>query len=515
MITNSFNKLSNILFSVLLGILVFAANTSETSSTDTTFVRKKLISSFTKKDSSNSLKSFQNQIDKILDHKHLNKTKFSVLVYSLQKDDYLYQKDPNLLLTPASLTKLFTSFSIYANLGRQFRLHTGIYTDGRQMDSVLNGNLYLVGRGDPYLSTSDLEKIAEIITNLGVKRITGNIYADGSFFDEMTSRREYSGDKDNVQATPPITGLSIERNTVTVLVNAGNKLGEKVKVQTFPPSEAFEIINSAKVGGKSRRKKSISISSKMGSNGVQRISVSGQLQANRSYSYRYYIENPALVAAGTLKNRLENGGIFINGKIGQSSIPDLDSSVVLQPLGSFSRPVSEIIYEMNKESNNYLAESLFKMLGAYFGNSKHNADGAENIVFNRFKQIEIQCEKCMINDGSGLSRRNLVKADAILNMLLYARKSGFYHEFDSSLSIAGIDGTLRKRMIGTHAENNLRGKTGTLRNVSGLAGYVKTLDNDLLAFVFLFNGPNVGVYKEIENELGEALSSFFYFNEES
>jgi D-alanyl-D-alanine carboxypeptidase len=101
-----------------------------------------------------------------------------------------------------------------------------------------------------------------------------------------------------------------------------------------------------------------------------------------------------------------------------------------------------------------------------------------------------------------------------VKLLASASRLSFGRQLDSTLPVAGYDGTLRNRMIGTLAENNVHAKTGTHGNVSALSGYVTTLDGERLAFAFMFNGPSVGVYKTVENELGTLLAQFFYFNEE-
>jgi serine-type D-Ala-D-Ala carboxypeptidase/endopeptidase (penicillin-binding protein 4) len=509
---------------------------------------------FSKEDSTNSLKSLKESIDEVLKNDYLNKTKYSIAVYSLDQNDYIYQKNIYEAITPASNTKLFTSFSAFSIYGKNYYVSTVVYSDAKpNKDSILNGNLYLVGYGDALLSVSDIEFLADDLKHSGIKKINGNIYADDSFFDNITDRMLYAGDADRVEGLPPITPLSIEKNIVQILVRAGNTAGEKVSVQTIPASEAFKITTTATVrGGKKNSKGSLElnqpekaapnsipvkeiynygggdkqdlalsaagkiyISSKLGSDGYQNLKVTGSLNAGRTYYYSYHILNPALAVAGCLKDRLVSGGVPVTGTIGIKSINEIDSTKKPVYLSVFQRPLLELLLPVNKNSDNYLAETVFKMIGGSENLDKHTGKSAQQAIKEALKKYRIYCDKCQLNDGSGLSRRNLCTTDALIQLLKNASMSEFASEFESTLAIAGIDGTLQKRMTFGLAENNLRGKTGTLRNVSALSGYVNSLDGERLCFSFIFNGPNIGVYKEIENQLGEILSQFFYYNIEN
>ena len=514
---------------------------------------------FSRKDSINSLKSLKEEIDEVLKNANLSRTDYSIAIYSLDQDEYIYEKNINDALTPASNTKLFTTFTVLSLFGKDYHIPTIVYADEKPgKDSILNGNLYIVGNGDALLSVTDIEYIADELRNSGIKQINGNIYGDDTFFDSITDRKLYAGDDDHVEKLPPITALCIEKNIVQILVRAGSINGEKVQVQTIPASDAFRLDIDAKVTGGRKSGKNddiemdnidldlpeeyygnyqehpvsyyggghpaklassgtgrIYISSKLGDDGYQDLRVSGSLRAGRTYYYSYHILNPALAVAGALKDRLNFGGIPVNGDIGKKSINDMDS--LNKPIfyAVFQRPITDILYLVNKNSDNYLAETMFKMIGAYQNLDNHTGRSCQKAMRKLFHSKGINCENCQLNDGSGLSRRNLCTTGSIIELLRNAFHSDFYAVFDSTLSIAGIDGTLEKRMLIGLAENNLRGKTGTLRNVSALSGYVNTLDGERLAFSFIFNGPNVGLYKSLEDELGEILSQFFYYNVEN
>lgn len=497
-------------FFALVLLLVFynAHARQQGKSFDQMHQSKPVISS---RDSALSLQALRNEIDNVLNEKNLQKSKFGVAIYSLTTGKYYYQKNIDLPLTPASNTKLVTAFVALKELGKDFKVKTIVYSDSRDIrDSVLNGNLYIYGRGDPFLSINNIEQLADAISGLGIKNINGNIYADGSFFDNKKIRKDYSGDADHVENIPPITAICFEKNTATVLVTTGSKLGNPVNVQIIPPSPAFTISNTAKIANKGK----IAVASNM-SEGKQNFLVSGSLAANRTYSYRYYINNPELAVAGAFKQRLEAGGIKIKGDFGTQELSKLDSNKRIFKLAEIGRDVKDIIYPVLKNSDNFLAEMLFKLIGAESGKLSDNASGTKAITKKVMEKFAIPFEACMINDGSGLSRRNLLTARTLIHILKETDKLDFRSELDSCLAVAGIDGTLSRRMAETSAYENLRAKTGTLRNASSLAGYVNTIDGERLAFAFIFNGNAVWYYKQAEAELGRILSQFFFFNSEN
>lgn len=462
-------------------------------------------------DSLRSILTLQENINALLNDKNLKNSKFGLCVYSLNNNKSIYKKNSNVLLTPASNTKLFTSFALLDFLGANFKVKTSVYYDSDNLkDGVLNGDIYLYGRGDIFLSIPDIEELAQQIKNRGIKRINGNVYADASFFDQDYYRSSYSGDREEVEPTGPVYALSIEKNQINVLVKSSSKIGAPANIQIIPGSKSFVINNLAKVGyaGKKKKGRTIAISIKNNGN-TQVITVTGTIPPNQTAYYSYFNSNPALTAAGVLKERLEVIGVKVSGAVAQKNCPSIKSSVAKE-IASFSRPVTDIMYEVNKKSDNFLAEVLFKIVGGNYGKYPVTANSSREKVMESLKKNGIDNNGFMLNDGCGLSRRNLVTAEGLMSLLIKARQKNYGRTLDSTLAIAGVDGTLRRRMSGTLAQNNLHAKTGTLRNVSSLAGYVSTKNRDLFVFAFIFNGPSVGYYKQVENKIGELLANFEY-----
>lgn len=461
-------------------------------------------------DSSRALHRITNSIESLISDKTLKNTSVGIAIRSIREDKVLYTHNATQPLTPASTTKLFSTFSALYMLGGDYNVQTAVHTDAVGIQNgVLDGNIFLVGAGDPLLETQNIEQLAEQIRNLGITTIKGNVYGDASLFDNITDRYEYSGDDDRVQAVAPISALTLNHNTVTLLITSGNKIKSRARVQILPASEAISYAISATVKGSRRSRPNIQVQQSTGKDGKQHFSVSGTIPPGRTVSYTYIITNPAYVAAGVLLNRLEATGINVVGKATVQPVPKATSRSLLT---TYARPLSEIVSFVNKNSDNFGAEHIFKMVGGTQHGSKNTAHAAIHCMDTLLMKCNIPFQGCQLNDGSGLSRRNLVSPSSLATLLTRAWNMPFAQTFVNSFSIAGIDGTLKKRMRGTPAEGNLIGKTGTLRNVSALAGYVTTLDGEHLAFSLLFNGDNVGTYKKIENEIGELLANFSYRN---
>lgn len=559
---------------ILLLISVFSCNSqSDSNQKIQSTVSEPPQTQYTKSDSTAAISILQSRLQQIITNSKLNKSKYSLMVYSMDAHKTYFEKNPYSALTPASTTKLFSTFAAFVTLGGNYGVPTTVYSDAPIQNGIINGNLYLVGHGDALLNTTDIEELADQITKLGVKKITGKIYGDGTYFDNLTERHIYSGDHEVVESMPPITALGINRNTVTVMVSPGNP----PNVQTIPPSDAFTINSSTQTrsvipkvptpkqsiknkrpkktiikrkstpgkpvkkksskskrhtslensqydpeqdihnlgdappapkGGKKRSKSTSKgaaciVSSQTIATGEQIFSVKGSVPRGGLYTRYFVINRPELVAAGTLRNRLESGGVDVVGGIAVQAKP-----TSAQQIAEFKRPIAEIISYLNKNSDNYLAEHIFKMIGAAAGGQTQTAKKSVEVITQALEKEGISTEGLCINDGSGLCRRNLFSANTEVGLLSRASELPFFMEFESSLSLAGVDGTLRKRMKGTPAERNLHGKTGTLRNTSALAGYVNTRDNERLSFAFIFNGGSVGLYKSTENELGACLADF-------
>jgi len=483
----------------------------------------------------NSLQKLSLELNKLLNSDDLKNTQKSVTIYSIDNNEYFYLNNSDLPLTPASLTKLYTTYTALYLLGSDYFITTSIYIDGKVIDSILYGNLYIYGRGDALFSTTDLKLLIDKLYQKGLREIKGNIIADGSYFDTLTQRIDYSNDNDVVEPLPPITALSLERNTISVIVEGKNDSGNAT-VYSIPSSEHINISNKIKiigdksylfknqrkdnfeildyknfVGDSPRRRHSrstVKVISTISDNGIQKFDCRGFIRNNRKEYFAYFAAEPLLLISGAVKKYLESGGIKVEGNAIVGNVPK--NILTKSDFVNIKRPLYDLIYITIKESDNYLAENIYKIIGAYLGNHSSTAEQSRKIQDFIFNKSKIECNNCILNDGSGLSRRNLVTTRSVVQLLAKSQLLPFDDLFYNSLPIAGFDGTLKKRMLNSIAQYNVSAKTGTLKNVSGLAGFVYTIDGEFLAFAIIFNGPYVYNYKIYEDKIATLLASFSY-----
>lgn len=502
----------------------------------------------TASDSATALARLESDLRKLVTlTTEINQRSVGIKVVSLMSGKNLFDLNGDKPLTPASTTKLLTAYSALLLFGSDYEIPTIAFATSRPKDGVLKGDLIIRGHGDPLLSTVDIDELVAKLATSGIKRIEGDIIADATYFDGIYERLNYSGDADVVVDLPPVCGLSIEGNVVTVVVSSSRQSGQLCTVQTFPPSSGFAISNTAVSGGGGGKKKKRTsynegtpgadefsverygdeevIARRGGAsdenaggptiklttdeNGRQSISVSGTLGTNQTVSRQFEITNPPMIVAGMVRDRLLTRGITIDGDVRMGATPTKAAAIA-----QVERPLREVLNPVLKDSHNHYAEFLFKMIGGATSSSAGNVSTAEQArlaVTQCMAAAECEFGICKMNDGSGLSRRNLISPDALVAALASAYNNPLiFDALYESMSIAGVDGTLRKRMKGTRAAGNVHGKTGTLRNVSALTGYVTTADGEVMAFAMLMNGGNIGAYKEVQNNIATRIARFSY-----
>lgn len=587
----------------LLGIILYAAfaeripligascNEPESHTNNNLNPTNQQVPILTAADSTKAVVNFRSIIQNLIDAEGIaSNSKTSIRILTVKQHEVLFEKNPHQYLTPASTTKLFPSFSAFFTMGSDYMIPTQVLSDGMIENGVLKGDIYLKGFGDALLDEQDITALVLQLKQKGITSINGGIYADASYFDNITQRHIYSGDNEVVEPLAPITALGIHKNEFivdmvhgqtqiipasdAVFVNRSISAISKTNITQPKKSSTNKIVSkkttiktkngkkkvikveksnskksakkTAKKSSKKTVKKPLKKSSKKRShawwkigssfqdlqrNGdapkapkrkkkskapISRISIQhnqqGLITVNASgkgtSSATYTMKYPDIYAAGVLSSKLRLAGIHVqNGLLGRKSSP---SNAIM--ITEFKRPLAYMISLVNKNSDNFLAEHVYKMVGAYAGGHINTGKVATETVKNALSQCGIPVDGLCINDGSGLCRKNLFSAYVQTMLLEKAIKMKFGEAFKQTLSIAGVDGTLRKRMVGTYAENNLCAKTGTLRNTSALSGYASTKDGDQVVFSIINNGPNVSNYKQLENKIGAAIANFSYQN---
>jgi D-alanyl-D-alanine carboxypeptidase/D-alanyl-D-alanine-endopeptidase (penicillin-binding protein 4) len=457
-----------------------------------------------------------NKIDAIIQNRCLADAKIGIKIVSLKTGETIYERDSGELLIPASNMKLITSAAALTRLKPNYKFKTTVSYDGTIDGNILNGNLYVKGYGDPKLVTEELLLIVREIRNSGIDEISGDIIADESFFDSERTGNGWNLNDDNSRAyNARIGALSLNFNTITVYVDSAESHRERPKVVTNPPTSFVEVINNA-VTNRRRVGTTITVD-RIEDGGGDKIIVKGEVTAGKKRMHYYRnISNPPLYTATVFKEFLEREGISIKGNIKIGIQPE----GVEEFLDHESVPLSIIVRDLNKISNNFIAEQILKTMGAEIKGAPGTAEKGLSVIEEYLNEIGIQKGAYTIADGSGLSRFNRLTPSQIVKVLESMYDDfRFQSEYISSLSVMGIDGSLKERMNGSGSQEMVRGKTGTLDDVSAISGYAACVKcnscencslnrGEIFAFSIIMNDfrCNIGKVWDIQNQIISALT---------
>lgn len=428
-----------------------------------------------------SIQNLESGIDRIISDSFFERTTIAIDIFDLTDSIALFQKNNRLLLRPASNMKLLSSAASLLSLGEYYSFRTDLYHTGVIEEKTLYGDLFVVGGFDPCFSIHDLDSLVTIIKSLGIKKITGGIYADISKKDSMFWGKGWMWDDDPEPSAPYLSTLNINGNSIEIII-AGSEIGSPAQVRLNPQTNFVEVVDNTITVGENdscnflitrdwvNRENTILINGKINNtNGMN--SPEHRSRVNILYPERYFLT--------IFKEHLEQAGIFIKKSI---DVKNLNDNAVY--LNTIFRSIDEILPVVNKDSDNLSAEMLIYAI-AYedSGAPAAAADGLASIN-NFIDSIGFNHDDYSIADGSGVSHYNLVSAELLLETVkyIYYQRKDIFQIYYNSLAIAGIDGTLKNRMKNSSAENNVHAKTGTLNGVSNLSGYVTAKNGHLIAF---------------------------------
>lgn len=424
-------------------------------------------------------------------------TKTSIFIYNPVTGDTLYQKNIGESMIPASNTKLFTTAAALDLMGSDFVLKTSLMSEDSDFeDGIINGNLYIKGYGNSLFTEADLDSLVDDLLKMGIEKINGNIVGDDTYFDNIYSRDDWITDERANVTLPPVSALVINRNRMIINLIPNKSTGEYLGYTISPSTPFTKVKMNAKVTG---FKTSPRISANINSDGIN-INVSGGLRkSSRSKSYSIFIEDPPLFAAYLLYGKLKNKGIEISGSAEKGKAPAEVSEINYSSL-----PILKVMSDINKNSDNFLAECLFKTVGAFYSGEQGNSFYATQAVLTYVDEKGINDVGTSVVDGSGISRFNEITTASIVGLLeqIYIDEN-LYNDYYNTLAIMGEDGTLDDRLRRTGAESNFHGKTGTLRGVTALSGYLTTSGGEdlIISIIMEFKEKGSGYHKDIEDKI--------------
>lgn len=407
-------------------------------------------------------------IDSLTTQPEFRSAQWGVLIVNPRTGDTLYSKNAGKLFMPASNMKIITSAAALTLLGPEYTYKTTFLTNGEVRDSLLDGDLLVIGRGDPTVSdrmkgiamgdrmqglaTTVMDALADSLRAHGIRQVDGSIARVGNAFPD--SIYGYGWEWDDLGE---YYGAGVDE----LIFNEG-----MAPTKLRPPPDTV-----------------------------------------RDSLYSGPAKDPAKAYLDALNDALVRKGITADAGVMDSILPTpikMDTLFVLT-----SPPLRDILPALMKPSQNQIAEILLRTIGLERGGIG-TADTARKIVGQQLLAWGVQPDGFVIRDGSGLSDQDLLTPETIVRVLDRIQRDTAFATYYNAMPIAGVDGTIDKRMKGTPAEGNVHAKTGTKAKARALSGYVTTADGERLVFSILANNTTApgSTVTQVADQIGAALAAY-------
>lgn len=444
-------------------------------------------------------------------HPTLGRARIGVAVVDLETGTELFASNADLELNLASNTKLLTSVAALGTLGNGFRWRTTVLAEKPPDDAgVLDGDLYVRGKGDPMLNAHQLDELAAEVAARGVRTVEGRLVIDTGYFDEVTEPPHFDEQpKERAGFRAPVASFGVARSALTVTVVPDPGGGATVTLE--PDTGGYYELTKHEVTSSAEGRTRLRVETKL-VRGHYEVEVTGTIKRGEgSWEHRQRIEDPARFAAEVFKRALAEHGVTIKQRaIATGTVPLTAKPIAVHE----SQPLPDILRFMNKASDNYVAESVLKTLGAETKTPPAPAAWADGIAAVRtyLATIGLPAGSYRADNGSGLFSSTEVSAHQLTTLLAAAHANyRIGPDLLSTLPIGGVDGTLAKRWIGHPARGRVRAKTGTLDKVVTIAGYIAADSGHPLAFAILLNDVPAGqrpAARALMDEMVDALAAY-------
>lgn len=448
----------------------------------------------------------RNRLDELLNTPALKGAKLGVAVMDVESGRVLYARNEKQSYNPASNAKLITTAAALALLGPEYRFKTALYADELRGSDVV-GNLYIKGFGDPSFVTEGLWKLVSDLYAMGVRKIGGDIVIDDSYFDNARLPPAFEQKQEDGPWRAPTGATSLNYNAVAITVSPAPAEGQPARVTIEPPTTYVVVDNKARTAGSGQPQLQVAATAR----GEQTlITVSGRiLRGAEPRTFYKRVAHPDLYLGSTLRDFLIRRGFKLSGKAIKTGAAPATARMLV---GHVSDPLSVLIRDVNKRSNNFMAEQILKTLGAEtFGRPGTWKKGSD--ALGRFlDEIGVPRNAYQMQNGSGLYDADRLSPQILVQVLRQAyRDFRLGADFVASLAVAGADGTVVGRMEGGSAERYVRAKTGTLEGVTCLSGYAGAAGRPPLAFSILMNdvkGAATADARRVQDAIAETLVTY-------
>jgi D-alanyl-D-alanine carboxypeptidase/D-alanyl-D-alanine-endopeptidase (penicillin-binding protein 4) len=428
----------------------------------------------------------QHDIDAILTKPEAATMSWGILVRSLASDEVLFAINPAKLMMPASTLKVLTLATAAERLGWEYTYETRIVADGTIRGDTLDGNLVIVGGGDPSLVRETLDAWTAQITRLGITKITGTVLADARAFVGEGLGAGWSWDDLAYYYAAPIAAAQFRENAVDLILRPGAAPGSPVLYELRPAAiSGLRIENRVTTGPASASPEFVARRAA----GSPDLIIEGVVPArSRPVTHALSVHDPVHLLAAAFADALVAGGIAVGTPPPADAHIDLPENGTATPLVTHRSASLRVMSQhfMNVSQNQY-AETFVKTIGARVGTATF--DGGLKVMESTLVSWGVPADGFVLRDGSGLSRYNYTTPDTLVQVLAHMYRGPRHREpFRAALSVAGRPGRMAGRMRETPAAGNARTKDGAMASVRTLCGFVNTADGEPLAFAILANG---------------------------
>lgn len=430
--------------------------------------------------SSSYADGLNNQLKAVIKKHHFNEN--SLALYIEDDGQAIFSINASRGMVPASLTKIITAAAVLNNFSMNKKFETKLMASHAVKEGKLLGDLCLKGGGDPSFVSEKMWFLVNELKRSELVSVEGDLVIDATRFDDEL----YDSGRESVRVDrafdAPVSAASFNWNSTNVFIRPGPTVGAPAKVWLDPQSDYLELENKTKTipgfGAKTLEATRIKIGDH------DKIVVNGTISLNGAEATIYKsISNPNLWIGMHLKEFLKQRGISLKGKVKVAACAPGANTLAISP----SKNLNEIISDMLKFSNNFVAEMLAKNLAAENNVAPARMKDGIEAIKKYMDGLGFERKDYILENVSGLTRDNRFSAKQ-LAIVLNTVKNDFliFPEFASGLPIAGVDGTLKNRM--KREQSLVRAKTGYLDGVVSLAGFIGRKNKSPLLFVFMFNG---------------------------
>jgi serine-type D-Ala-D-Ala carboxypeptidase/endopeptidase (penicillin-binding protein 4) len=444
-----------------------------------------------------SLTHIHKALDDFASHPSLHNASWGFYAINTASGDPMASHNPHLALIPASTQKVITTLTALALLGENYRFETLLQHTGTINNGVLNGDLIITGKGDPTLGSETIDdslsltklyaEWTQVILQSGIRKISGSIIADGSWFDDFMVPAKWMWEDIGNYYGAGAHALTVNENLYSVFFRPGQREGEQTGViRTSPDIPGMGLKNDVTTGP---RRSGDNVYIYGAPYGNERWLTGTVPLGENNFEVKGSIPDPGQFLAASFKNYFLHNQIAINGDV--YTHRNTPVSITTKPRTTLtirkSPPLSVITARTNFNSVNTYAENLLKTLGKTFGDEGSYKAGSQ-VVVDFWKNQGLELQGMRMHDGSGLSPINNITPQQLTQMLYFAAQDTIlWSALTKGFPLAHRTGSLAAMFGNTPSAGILMAKSGFLGNVRSYAGYTRCRNGNLIAFTLIVN----------------------------